>query len=406
MSEISDVSLSEIRLNDYNPNTMDPSTFRSLLQDMRKGGPGVIDPILLRPLEGGGYEVVDGEHRVRAARRLGWKTIRARVQSLTLEEAMEVNYRKNRERGNLDPLKEGELFSWWQKEKGLTQRQIAEKFGITQSTVSRRIALIERLSPKIMPRGIKMDVSKLELLVSIDDEKARIELARKISDPEVSVRQAEEIVRQKHEELKLAEYQRRFEARRLEKKRRLEETGLIVVLEEELDWKRHRRDLPMEDGRLAPKCAACPKPAVMLRRGSTSEVKICADPVCWHDVKNEIYEREQRRREEEERRRLENQRRALEAPGEDWRRLLLFLLTTLSLEHPPGYLEDREFYDRWRPVEEMTLEEVDGWLRRIAVENLIKPVKPGSLIDVAQMLRWASERFGLDRDYLLQERGK
>jgi len=109
MSEVSFVPLSRIKLNEYNPNSMDASTFRGLLTDMKEGGSEAVDPVLLRPLEEG-YEVVDGEHRVRAARRLGWTEIRARVQDLSLEEAMLVNFRKNVERGRLDPVKEGRLY--------------------------------------------------------------------------------------------------------------------------------------------------------------------------------------------------------------------------------------------------------------------------------------------------------
>jgi len=139
------VTLDQIRLNTYNPNSMDEETFNALLKDMKGGGSEAVDPILLRPLEETGadaeaaYEVVDGEHRTRVARLLGWTEIRARVQNLSLEEAMVVNYRKNRERGNLDPVKEGRLYKWWSDERGLTIRQIGEKFDITHTTVNSRI---------------------------------------------------------------------------------------------------------------------------------------------------------------------------------------------------------------------------------------------------------------------------
>jgi len=158
MSEIVTVALDRIRLNTYNPNSMDAETFNALLKDMKEGGLEDIDPILLRPLEEAtgadaeavaemeiAYEMVDGEHRTRAALRLGWIDIRARVREMSLEEAMVVNYRKNRERGRLDPIKEGKLYKWWSDERGLTMRQIGVKFDITHATVVSRIGNVENV---------------------------------------------------------------------------------------------------------------------------------------------------------------------------------------------------------------------------------------------------------------------
>jgi len=154
MTEAVIVALGQIRLNDYNPNSMDAETFASLLSGMKDGGPESIDPILIRPLEAGGadaeaeetgeaaYEVVDGEHRTRAAHQLGWTEIRARVREMDLEEAMVVNYRKNRERGRLDPVKEGKLYKWWQEERGLNVRDIGEKFDVSKSLIAQRIRTV------------------------------------------------------------------------------------------------------------------------------------------------------------------------------------------------------------------------------------------------------------------------
>jgi len=156
---IATVSLDQIRLNTYNPNSMDAETFNALLKDMEEVGLEGVDPILLRSLEGTGadadaiadaetiveaepaYEVVDGEHRTRAALRLGWTEIRARIREMGLEEAMVVNYRKNRERGRLDPVKEGRLYKWWQ-DMGLTVREIGEKFDVSKSLVAQRIRTV------------------------------------------------------------------------------------------------------------------------------------------------------------------------------------------------------------------------------------------------------------------------
>jgi len=177
MTETVTVALDRIRLNDYNPNSMDTVTFNALLKDMEEGGPEAIDPILIRPLKVTGadaeaeetgeaaFEVVDGEHRTRVALSLGWTEIGARVREMGLEEAMVVNFRKNRERGRLDPVKEGKLYKWWQEERGLNVRDIGEKFDVSKSLVARRIRAvvvvgdeaIEALRGKKVTREVSKD---------------------------------------------------------------------------------------------------------------------------------------------------------------------------------------------------------------------------------------------------------
>ena len=153
-----------IRLNDYNPNSMGAETFSALLKDMEEGDPESVDSILLRPLEEAtgadaeAYEVVDGEHRTRVAQLLGWTEIRARVQNLSLEEAMVVNYRKNRERGRLDSVKEGRLYKWWRDEKGLTMREIGRKFDVDWSRVAKRVKNVETVREEAIS-ALKGEVS-------------------------------------------------------------------------------------------------------------------------------------------------------------------------------------------------------------------------------------------------------
>ena len=143
---------------------MGAETFSALLKDMEEGDPESVDSILLRPLEEAtgadaeAYEVVDGEHRTRVAQLLGWTEIRARVQNLSLEEAMVVNYRKNRERGRLDSVKEGRLYKWWSDEKGLTVRQIGTKFDVAWSRVAQRIKNVETVQDEAI-LALKGEVS-------------------------------------------------------------------------------------------------------------------------------------------------------------------------------------------------------------------------------------------------------
>ena len=84
-------------------------------------------------------------NEVKYARELGWTKIIARIQEMSFPEAMVINFRKNRERGRLDPVKEGRLYKWWRDEKDLTQKQIGAKFDVTQAHVSMRIRNVENV---------------------------------------------------------------------------------------------------------------------------------------------------------------------------------------------------------------------------------------------------------------------
>lgn len=129
-----------IKPNAWNPNRMDDETFDNLVADIRAHGIGAIDPIHVRPLDGG-FECIDGEHRLRAVKKAGFTKIGCEIHEVDESEAKVMNYRKNKERGNLDYFKEAELFKS-ELERGLTQQQIAERYGVSQPQVSARLSLL------------------------------------------------------------------------------------------------------------------------------------------------------------------------------------------------------------------------------------------------------------------------
>ena len=384
-SEVVSVPLSEINLNTYNPNSMDAETFNALLKDMEEVGLEGVDPVLLRPLgEATGadaepaYEVVDGEHRIRAALQLGWAEIGARVREMGLEEAMVVNYRKNRERGRLDPVKEGKLYKWWRDEKGLSQREIGKKFGVSEATVSKRIKIVEGVDDvavealrgkvlvnnKLSPGKVSLDVKvkdalededspveakKLDLLGSInlesllkrsrlikdlkDDipEEARLieELPEKYGEKvrnlqvevageirEKSFRDAEAHVADRWGSLVIEASNEREDRERRALKATLEknEEIAIVLLPEEKNWT--HRDRPTDDkGAVLAKCLYhCPQRAVMITTFGKTE-EICANGTCWAETKEEL-RAEKMRAGEEAARRLTEAREKIISAGE------------------------------------------------------------------------------------------
>jgi ParB/RepB/Spo0J family partition protein len=208
---LNEIEVGKIEKNPWNPNVMKEEEYEALKQDMHIHGVNGVDPILVSikkifygsgPLtseeySGHGYVIIDGEHRWLAAKELGWKTIRAEVTSIREEEAKTLCYRRNRERGTIDPFKEAALFK---SELGMmTQKAVAGKYGVDQSTVSHRLSLLKVDSEILkeiheLPRGI-VTTSHLEPLATLhpDDQK---QLANKIvksakHDP-LSVKQVED----------------------------------------------------------------------------------------------------------------------------------------------------------------------------------------------------------------------
>jgi ParB/RepB/Spo0J family partition protein len=154
------IPVKNIHPNKYNPNAMTEEQDAQLLEDMRLHGPNAIAPLDVRtdlahdgfphPIEEVQFEIIDGEHRWNHAVALGWEKIRCVVKDMTLAEAKAANYRKNRERGTVDPFKEAELFKS-ESDEGLTQEQIAKKYGVDRSQVSKRISLLN-ITPEIRER--------------------------------------------------------------------------------------------------------------------------------------------------------------------------------------------------------------------------------------------------------------
>lgn len=146
------LDLNLISESDWNPNEMEEKTFRDLFADMQEGGVYAVDPIDVFPVEVGSddqvcYQVADGHNRLRAARKAGWTKIRAQIVDLDEDSAKALNYRKNRERGTLNPIKEGRLFhdDWRQGNGILTTQQIAEKYGVSEGHVRERLGLVADL---------------------------------------------------------------------------------------------------------------------------------------------------------------------------------------------------------------------------------------------------------------------
>lgn len=192
------IKVASIVPNHFNPNVMQPEEYQALKKDMQLHGPEDVDAILVSPFgcfypavrePGPFYVIVDGEHRWTAAKELLWDTIRCEVRELDEEEAKGICYRKNKDRGTIDPFKEAALFKS-ELDVGLGQKDIAEKFLVDPSTVSHRLSLL-KLVPEVkkqvedLPRGM-ITPSHLEPIASLPEgEQKKIKLKNEYGHQEV-----------------------------------------------------------------------------------------------------------------------------------------------------------------------------------------------------------------------------
>lgn len=104
---------------------------------------GMIQPIVVRSLFAGSYEIIAGERRWRAAKLAGLKTVPCLVRDLTDDEVIEVQLLENLEREDLNAIEEAESFLKLTTDGGFTQRELAERIGCSQAHIANRIRLLD-----------------------------------------------------------------------------------------------------------------------------------------------------------------------------------------------------------------------------------------------------------------------
>ncbi|MDD4334018.1 MAG: ParB/RepB/Spo0J family partition protein [Desulfotomaculaceae bacterium] len=173
----------------------DQEKLAGLADSIRKHG--IIQPVLVRKLTDGGYELIAGERRWRACRSLGHKTIAAFVKDLPDLEAAAASLIENVQREDLNPLEGAAAYRQLIEEFVLTQEEVAERVGKSRSLIANTLRLLG------LPQEIKelictgkISAGHARALLAISDAQQQIAEAEKIVAQQLSVRQAETMVRE------------------------------------------------------------------------------------------------------------------------------------------------------------------------------------------------------------------
>lgn len=157
---------------------------------------GLLQPITVRKISNGKYEIVAGERRYRACRELGMESIPVIEMNVGDARGYELSVLENIQRENLNPIEEAESYLMLMEVYGYTQEKLSEKLGKTRSSVSNKMRILK------LPASVKEMVKKGEIsyghartLLSLSDEKKIEEAAKEIINKGYSVRETERRVK-------------------------------------------------------------------------------------------------------------------------------------------------------------------------------------------------------------------
>ncbi|MFP6899506.1 MAG: ParB/RepB/Spo0J family partition protein [Opitutales bacterium] len=188
-----EVPIDKVRPNRYQPRKrIDAVQIKELAASIKAAG--LIQPIAVRPHEDG-YEIIAGERRWRAFRELGRKTIPVLVLDVEDASSAALSLIENLQREGLDPVEEALGCAALIQDFDLTQAQVAERLGKSRVYVTNAMRLLQ-LGEEIQQELAdgRLSVGHAKVLLGLEDEAARVHLARRIVENGLSVRQAEDEV--------------------------------------------------------------------------------------------------------------------------------------------------------------------------------------------------------------------
>ena len=194
----SEIDLSEIRPNPYQPRKVfDEAKIGELAQSIKEHG--VFTPVLLRKSLTG-YELSAGERRVRASRQAGLNSIPAIVMEFTEEQMMEISLLENIQREDLNAIEEAQAYQRLIERLDYTQEKLAQRVGKSREHIANTMRLL-RLPQSVQQLVVenKLSMGHVRPLVTIEDEGEAYDLAMKIAEEGLSVREVERLVKERNE---------------------------------------------------------------------------------------------------------------------------------------------------------------------------------------------------------------
>lgn len=205
VSQVLELKINDIERSPYQPRRdFREEELRELSESLKNNG--LVQPPTVRKNAKGRYELIAGERRLRAAQLAGWSKIRVTLVEADDQTAAVMTTTENLQREDLNPIEEAVSYRNLQEQFNLTQQEVAEKVGKGRATVANATRLLE------LPDEVKqlissslISVGHAKVLLSVDDEKERILLARDCVNEQLTVRALEKKVSRLHAPVEVKE---------------------------------------------------------------------------------------------------------------------------------------------------------------------------------------------------------
>lgn len=189
-----EIPLDAIDRNPFQTRTrFDPGALAELATSIAANG--VVQPVLVRPLPNGRFQLIVGERRLLASKEAGKKTIPAILRQVSDEQAMEITIVENLQRTDLNPMEQARAYERLAREFKLTQDQMAQRTGKDRTSVANFLRLL-RLPPEVQAKveAGELTFGHARALLSLNDPEAILKAAQKVTGLSLSVRQTESYV--------------------------------------------------------------------------------------------------------------------------------------------------------------------------------------------------------------------
>jgi ParB family transcriptional regulator, chromosome partitioning protein len=194
IEQLREIDIDRILPNSHQPRkNFDEDALNELANSIREHG--VVQPIVVRALDDGFFQLIAGERRWRASQRVGLNRIPAVVRVAGEDTALELALIENLQREDLNPMEEAEAYDRLISDFGMTQEQVARRVSKNRATIANMLRLL-RLPPEVQQwlRENRLTTGHAKALLSLSDLNAILESAKRIIQGNYSVRQAEMLV--------------------------------------------------------------------------------------------------------------------------------------------------------------------------------------------------------------------
>ena len=192
---VREIPVEEIERNPYQTRSrMDEAALAELAASIQSAG--VVQPVVVRKIDGGRYQLIAGQRRWAAAQRAGKQTVPAIVRVVSAEQALEMTIIENLQREDLNPMEQARAYERLAREFGLTQEQMAQKTGKDRASVTNYLRLLK------LPFEVQVEIENgpltlghAKVLMSLESPELIAKVAKVVVEDALSVRQTEDVVR-------------------------------------------------------------------------------------------------------------------------------------------------------------------------------------------------------------------